>query len=322
MSIRIGTASWSHPALIDSGRFYPRESMSAEDRLRFYASRFPMVELDSSYYAISTPGQAHRWVARTPDGFEMNVKALGLFTGHAAAPEALGSELRGELPARLRHKAVLYYRDLPPAFRDVLWQRFVDGVAPLRHAGRLGLVHLQFAPWVMRNGAGQAHVEHCVERLQGHTASVEFRHMSWFEGSHAKDTLEFLRRLGAVHTVVDGPQGFRNSVPVLWETTHEARALVRLHGRNAQSWNTRDGSSSGRFNYDYDDAELEGLARQMAALDRPTLRLQVVLNNNAEDRAQANGQRLVETLAAFGADVVLPSQSQESPGERVARAGV
>lgn len=321
MSIWIGTASWSHPALIGSGRFYPSETMDAEERLRFYASRFPMVELDSSYYAIPSPAQSRRWVAWTPEGFEMNVKALGLFTGHASAPETLGRELRGELPARLRHQAVLHYRDIPPACRDVLWRRFVDSVAPLRHAARLGLVHLQFAPWVIRSRAGQAQVAHCVERLQGHTVGVEFRHVSWFDGAHAKDTLEFVRRLGAVHTVVDSPQGFLNSVPALWETTHEARALVRLHGRNAQSWNTRGGRSSGRFNYDYDDAELEGLARQMAAIDRPTLRLHVVLNNNAEDRAQANGRRLFEALLAAGADVVQSPANRESPGERMACAG-
>lgn len=307
MSIWIGTASWSHPALIDCGRFYPSEQMSAEERLRFYATRFPMVEVDSSYYAMTAPVVARQWAERTPEGFVMNAKAFRLFTGHQTSPQALPADLFAALPASVRDKSIVYYRDLPPELRDALWQRFCESLRPLRDAGRLGLVHFQFAPWVVRNRAGRAQVEHCVERMHGHAVSVEFRNFSWFDGAHAQDTLAFERRLGVVHTIVDGPQGFTNSVPAVWETTHGTQALVRMHGRNQETWNQRSDTSSGRFNYEYDDAELEGLAVQIASIDRPGLRLQVVMNNNAEDYAQANARRLMETLQSSGADVVLPA---------------
>jgi uncharacterized protein YecE (DUF72 family) len=304
MSIWIGTASWSHPALIDCGRFYPSHAMSAEDRLRFYATQFPLVEVDASYYALPSPAVARLWAQRTPEGFVMNVKAFRLFTGHPTSPRSLPADVCADLPAALRDKPMLYHREVPPELLDLLWQRFVEGLAPLREAGRLGLVHFQFAPWLVRHRAAQAHIEQCVARLRGHAVSVEFRHASWFDGTHARDTLEFQRRLGVVHTIVDAPQGFTNSVPALWESTHDTQALVRLHGRNAMTWNRRGDSSSGRFNYEYDDAELEGLAAQIAAFDRPALRLQVVMNNNAEDYAQANGKRLMDTLRAGGAHVV------------------
>ncbi len=306
MSIWIGTASWSHPALIDCGRFYPLASMNAEERLRFYATRFPLVEVDSSFYSMTSPVVARQWAERTPEGFVMNVKAFRLFTGHQTSPQALHADVRAALPASLRDKAIVYYQEVPPELRDVLWQRFLDGLSPLRDAGRLGLVHFQFAPWVLRNRAGRAHVEHCVERMSEHAMSIEFRNFGWFDAAHDQETLAFQRRLGVVHTVVDGPQGFANSVPSVWETTHPTQALVRMHGRNEQAWNNRSDTSSGRFNYEYDDAELEGLSRQIAGIDRPGLRLQVVMNNNAEDFAQANGLRLIETLQAFGADVVRP----------------
>ena len=48
----LGTASWSDKPLIDCGRFYPPEAKSAEDRLRYYASQFPMVEADTTYYGL------------------------------------------------------------------------------------------------------------------------------------------------------------------------------------------------------------------------------------------------------------------------------
>jgi hypothetical protein len=38
MTILVGTTSWTDPTLIESGRFYPPEVGTAEERLRYYAS--------------------------------------------------------------------------------------------------------------------------------------------------------------------------------------------------------------------------------------------------------------------------------------------
>lgn len=301
MAIRIGTASWADKGLIDTGRFYPPEVTNAAQRLSYYATQFPLVEVDASFYAIANPAVSRLWAERTPDGFVMNVKAFRLLTGHQTSPEALPPEVKAALPGRLQGKPVLYYRELPPALTDGVWRAFHEALLPLRHAGRLGLVHFQFPPWLVRNRAGRAHVAHCVERLSGFKLSVEFRNAGWFEGAHAGDTLAFARELGVVHTVVDEPQGFSNSVPPQWEQTDDHHALVRLHGRNAASWHNRSGSSGGRFNYDYDEAELEGLAWQIKQLDRPGRDVHVVLNNNNEDQAQRNGRTLMRVMGEIGA---------------------
>jgi hypothetical protein len=47
-------------------------------------------------------------------------------------------------------------------------------------------------------------------------------------GEHTASTLAFERELSVVHTVVDAPQGFDNSVPQVWEATHPRFAYVRL----------------------------------------------------------------------------------------------
>ncbi|HZI83733.1 MAG TPA: DUF72 domain-containing protein, partial [Casimicrobiaceae bacterium] len=67
--VRVGICSWADPALIESRGFYPRKSMSAEARLRFYASVFDVVEVNSSYYAIPDVLTVRRWAERTPPGF-------------------------------------------------------------------------------------------------------------------------------------------------------------------------------------------------------------------------------------------------------------
>src|ERR1700712_4854908 len=121
MSISVGTASWTDKALIDTGRFYPQHCTSPEDRLRFYASRFPVVEVDTSFYAIPGPLAGQQWAERSPEGFVMNVKAFRLFTGHQTSPAVLPADVREALPAALKAKSVLYYREVPPELLDELW---------------------------------------------------------------------------------------------------------------------------------------------------------------------------------------------------------
>lgn len=298
MTVLVGTASWSSKTLVDSARFYPPGITSAEARLRYYASRFPLVEVDSSYYAMPAPATAQLWAERTPNDFVMNVKAFRLFTGHQTSPTVLHKDIREALgPAR---KPNFYYRDLPAEVVDELWRRFTEALLPLRAAGKLGLVHFQFPPWVLRNAAGHAHVRLCVERMAGHTVSVEFRHQSWFADPNAvASTLAFERELGVVHTVVDGPQGFSNSVPAIWEATHPQVALLRLHGRNTETWNIKGASdSSERFNYDYSEAELAEVAGQVQGLSAQASATHVVFNNNMEDQGQRNATALMQMLKA------------------------
>ena len=165
------------------------------------------------------------------------MKAFRLFTGHGTSPKVLPPDLRAELPADA--KATFYFKDVPKDLRDALWQRFKDALEPLRQAGKLGMVHFQFAPWLLRNRDGHAHVAHCVETMRDYTVSVEFRNQTWFDDAHLGQTLAFERELNVVHTVVDGPQGFHNSVPPVWESTHIDFALVRLHGRNPRPGTSR-----------------------------------------------------------------------------------
>lgn len=302
-SIRVGTASWTDKSLIACGRFYPKHCTTAEARLRYYASQFPLVEVDSSYYAMPSPSTAQLWAERTPVDFAFNVKAFRLFTGHQTSPTVLHKDIREALPAPLAAKANLYYKDMPVELLDELWRRFLEALLPLQAAAKLRLVHFQFAPWLVRNPAGLAHVQHCVARMgaSAHTLSIEFRHQSWFEGEQAASTLALLRELGVVHTIVDEPQGFANSIPAVWATTHPRHLLLRLHGRNAATWNIKGNTAaSDRFNYDYSLAELQALSGQLRALIEHIAEAHVVFNNNMDDQGQRNARSLMEILAAEG----------------------
>jgi uncharacterized protein YecE (DUF72 family) len=293
-NILVGSASWTDKTLIDCGRFYPKEAKTAEARLRHYATQFPMVEVDSSYYGMPTPQNAQLWADRTPPGFVFNVKAFRLFTGHSAQPQVLHKDIREALGPKVPRS--LYLQDLPPEIQVELWRRFIEALAPLRAAGKLGAVHFQFSPGVLRNHDGLAFVEHCVASMPDHLLSVEFRNRTWFDGGHADATLAFQQRLGVVHTVVDSPQGFANCVPCVWAVTNPRLALVRLHGRNKATWNvTRAASSGSRFDYWYSADELAAMAPEIEHLAGLADAVHVVFNTNHEDQGQVNA-RLMRAL--------------------------
>jgi uncharacterized protein YecE (DUF72 family) len=301
-NIAVGTCSWTDPSLIKSGGFYPKGCSSAEARLRFYASCFPVVEVDSSYFAMPVPENAALWVERTPADFRFNIKAFRALTGHQTPPAAFPPDLQPLLPALEPRQRNHYYADLPAELREELWRRFVEAIAPLRHSGKLRAVHFQFAPWVSASRDWVAHVEHCVERMAGHRLAVEFRNQSWFAPDRAERTLDWERALGVVHVVVDEPQGVGHYAQGVWAVTDPALAVVRLHGRNAETWNARGlTASSERFNYEYRDDELQDLAERSARLAREAFEVQVLVNVNYEDQGIRAARRLQALLAAMPA---------------------
>ena len=85
--ILVGTASWADKSLLDSRLFYPKAN-TAEARLRYYASHFPLVEVDSSYYALPAPQVAELWAKRTPESFVFDLKAFRIFTQHQTPPRS------------------------------------------------------------------------------------------------------------------------------------------------------------------------------------------------------------------------------------------
>jgi len=293
--ILVGTASWTDKTLIESGRFYPPEAKSAEARLRYYATQFPLVEIDSTYYALPAERTAQLWADRTPRGFVFNVKAFRLFTGHHAQPSALPADLRDALQPN--EKSILYYRDLSDEVRRELWQRFRSGLEPLRHSGKLGAVLLQFAPWFVFGRERMEHILHCADMLDGFQLAVELRNKSWFGENTRDKVIAFEREHKLAHVVVDEPQDFSSSIPQ-WEVTCPELAIVRLHGRNREMW-ARKGlaTSAERFNYLYSAAELNALAEPVKEIASRARRVHVLFNNCHDDKAQRNATQFRQLVA-------------------------
>ena len=293
--VRTGTCSWTDPTLVKDTDWYPRKSISAAERLAFYASRFPVVEVDSTYYWPPTPKMAEDWVDRTPDGFLMDVKAYSLLTGHPTRHQSLWEDLRDEVAEEHRGKRNVYAHHLPPDAVDEAWARFGHALAPLHRAGKLGGVLLQYPEWFTPKKANREVLAEARDRLPEYHLYVELRSPRWWETDEDRDrTLGVLRDAGLAHVVVDAPP--KSGLPAVVAAT-AGTAVVRFHGRNDDTWDRRDISAAERFDYLYSREELSAWVPRLEELAGRVDRVHALMNNCHGDKGVRNAADLAGILA-------------------------
>jgi uncharacterized protein YecE (DUF72 family) len=289
--ILVGTCSWTDPTLIECRRFYPPSVKSAEDRLKHYASQFPLVEVDSTYYSLPAERTARLWVERTEVNFVFDVKAFRLFTHHPTPLSALPKDIRQALPEKSSEKTNFYLRDTPPELVQELWQRFERALLPLDSAGKLGVVLFQFPPWFHPATGSKEYILQLKERLPQYRVAVEFRAAGWLDEGRTEDTFSFLRDNSLAFVCVDEPQGSTSSVPPVAEVTSDI-ALVRFHGRNKETWEKKGITPVERFNYLYTEEELREWVPKIKELASRTQQVHVLFNNCNRDKAVVNGRQI------------------------------
>lgn len=296
-SIRIGTASWTDRTLLESGTFYPPAARTPEDRLRYYARHFSIVEVDASYYALPSARNAAAWVERTPEDFVFGIKAYAALTRHPVEPKRLDRDLQAALPAPLRRKRRLYPADLPPALIEEVWGRFRIALEPLRRAHKLAYVLFQMPPWFRATREGFAYIDEVGMRAAGLPIAVEFRHPLWMAERNRQQTLDFLRARGLAYVSVDEPQGTPASVPPVAESTSEAMAILRFHGRRRDTWAARGVGVTERFRYLYRRDELREWAPRICTLARKSRDVYVMMNNCYREYAVQNAKDIAILLS-------------------------
>ena len=304
--VRVGTASWTDPTLVKSGRFYPPGTSTAEARLRFYASQFPIVEVDSSYYFIPRQEQAGLWVDRTPPDFVFNVKAFSLLTGHPTRRKAIPEDLEDEIDPKHRDAQRVYADHLSSDAVDELWHRFHEALLPLESAGKLGAVLMQYPEWFTPKHANREALRSLRERLPGYQVCIEFRNRTWLdEDGDRERTLDFLAAEGLPLVCLDMPQGFRSSMPPLAEVTAPELAVVRFHGRDREAWQHKGPTATPRFRYLYNQRELGEWVPKIEHLAEGARNVHVLLNNCYEDHAVVNARQLTDLLSAEAPSLVV-----------------
>jgi len=284
--IQVGTASWTDKTLLASG-WYPQTADNPEKRLAYYAKKFPVVEVDATYYGPPAEQTSKLWAQRTPAGFTFNIKAFSMLTGHPTKVSAIYKDLRPET-----EKKNVYPADLPPQAYEEIWSRFLSALDPLVEAGKLGALLFQFPPWWGIRRDNKDYLREVAARCRPLRPVFEFRNASWFDGDNAEETVQFLRRHELPLVCVDMPQGHRSSVPPLLEATADL-AVVRFHG-HSDKWTSKDIHE--KFGYEYSKAELQEWAPKLRALADEAATTQVFMNNCYSDYAQRNATTLIDLL--------------------------
>jgi uncharacterized protein YecE (DUF72 family) len=268
-TVRIGTCSFADKGLLEA--WYPRGVSTAEQRLRYYAARFDVVEVDSPYYALPDPAVTERWARRTPDDFTFHVKASAAMTWHEGEPT------------------------------DEAFRRFRASLEPLELSGKLRGVLLQYHPRFTKTAEAKAELARAPARLAPLVPLVEFRHRSWLEEAERAETLAFLEANGLAYVSLDSPRTRASNVsPRVAAATHRV-AYVRFHGRNAATWNIRGAESAAeRFDWLYSAEELAEWVEPLGRLAEEADEVYAMFNNNRDDFAPRSAQILRGLLDEAG----------------------
>ncbi|BFV58154.1 DUF72 domain-containing protein [Kitasatospora sp. CMC57] len=299
--IFVGACSWTDRELLSSG-WYPQGHRGAEAGLRHYTTRFPLVEVDATYYALPSTRNSTLWVERSPAGFRFDVKAFSLLTGHPTRSGALPAELRQA--AAVRHGRT----GADHGLLDEVWRRFSGALEPLRRAERLGTVLFQFPPWLAPGPSATATLRRCRERTEGWPVAVEFRHPNWWRPEHFASTSGLLAELDFAAVAVDMVQSLPTSIPPVTPVTSARLAVVRFHGRNG-AWGT--GSKEDRFRHRYTPEELSSWVPAVRATADRAHEVHVLFNNCCGDVAVRAAETMDHLLGT-------PSAAARAAAPRVA----
>lgn len=263
--IRIGLTGWGdHPNLYVS---------TAKEKLQDYSAHFPVVELDTSFYAIPPVKNTLKWIKETPDNFQFVVKAYQEITGH----------LRGES----------HYESI-----DDMFERYRESIQPFKEAGKLSMVLVQFPPWFTCVKENVEYILRVKEELRDFELAIEFRHQSWYSSKLQEGTVHFLKSHHLHHTVCDEPQVGEGSVPLIPIVTSD-KVLVRLHGRNTYGWINPGNNEKWRevrYLYDYNKEELAYIQKIVEQLQKQAKEVVVLFNNNSGGHAAKNAKAFQHML--------------------------
>lgn len=263
----VGTSGYAYTEWVEAG-FYP-PGTSSNRMLPLYAKRFPVTELNYTWYQMPKAEAVERQRRQVPADFVFAAKLTRTLT-HEVDPQkwiAQAAEYR-------------------------------TGIAPLRQSGQLGAVLVQLPPSFSRTPSRRAHLAALLDELTDLPLAVEFRHRSWADDRVFAE----LERRRITLVSVDAP-ALPGLFPALDVVTNPDLCYVRFHGRNAQGW--RSGNLQLQFDYTYSEEQLGEWVQNkiipMAARSKQGL---LFFNNHVRAQATENAQQLVRLLKQQGLTVI------------------
>ena len=211
LTLKCGLIGFTDPSLISCQRFYPTSCRNGKDRLKHYASKFPICEIDTSHYAIPTMRVVQDWITATKQftGFQFHIKAFGMFTlkqmNFGNLPFVVKNALqesRGTL--NFGRTTTVTWDMLDSASRSMLWREFNEKIVALRSAnllrGRSVSIPAGLYPHSAEQKMGRVLP---VQHPSGSKMVVDFRSRMWYSNGHLDATLKWLEAIDCVNVISD-----------------------------------------------------------------------------------------------------------------------
>lgn len=266
--IRFGVAGWDYRDWW--GQVYPDPKPRGFDPLAYLVRFFDTIEINSTFYRPPAPRSATSWAKRV-----------------AANPRF---SFTAKLWQRFTHQ-----RDEAWGAADVAAVR--DGLGPLKDAGRLGCLLVQF-PWSFKRSAeSREWLDDVTRAFEDFPLAIEVRHASWNVPEFYAALAE--RGIGAVN--IDQPV-FKQSIKPDAKVTSPV-GYVRLHGRNYENWFRDDAASHERYDYLYTKDELQSWLDRIHEVAERARETYVITNNHYRGQAAVNALMLRRMYGDEGVEV-------------------
>lgn len=227
--------------------------------LEYYSMHFNSVELNFTYYTIPVPRIMEAIVRKSSEEVLFSVKL---------------------------NRDITHSEDTD----EEVWEKFADGIIPLKESGVLGVLLAQF-PWSFKNEETSWNKLNAIaERFSGENMAVEFRNSSW-----AKEQVrDRLKQLNLTFCVVDEPPISTLMPWKKWLTSDIT--YIRLHGRNSSKWFHHQEPSE-RYDYLYTEDELKELIPDILELTSDAKSSFIFFNNHPLGKAVENAKMLIDMLS-------------------------
>lgn len=235
--ISVGTSGWKFDDW--AGTFYPLR-VPKSHWLEYYAARFPIGEINSTYYRVAPPSVYAAIARKTPPEFQLFVKV---------------------------HSDVTHSRSDPARSLSSLLQ----AVTPLAESGKLLGLLAQF-PGEFRFGGENLEYLFGLAKACGEVRlCAEFRHRSWM----TVDAFAQVRERNVTWVTPDEPE-LPDLLPFLITATSDI-VYLRLHGRNSAAWHDR--RAGNRYDYNYTEEEMTRIGDDLLRFTGSARKGYILFNN-------------------------------------------
>jgi len=259
--VYVGTSGWSYDDWY--GTVYPDVPRTGFRELPYYCEFFDAVEINTTFYRPPPPQYCEKWLREVEDNprFKFTLKLWQRFT-HERGSKWTADEV----------------------------ETFKTGIQPLAEAGRLGAMLVQF-PWSFRNSeANRGWLADLAHTFAEHPLVLEVRHASW----NVEPALGFMRQLDLNFCNIDQPVS-RSSIPPTSIATGPI-GYYRFHGRNSENWFKKNAGRDARYDYLYNDGELQPWIDNIKEMESRIEQIYVMTNNHYRGQAPVNALQMKAAL--------------------------